>query len=277
MIISVSEFDIRQIADSGQCFRINKLDAARATDAVKYSVIHEGKYLEVCQKNSSLVELSCDEEEYEKIWKPYFDMDTDYKKIQNMIDSEDKFLLSAAEYGSGIRILKQEPWEMIISFIISQRKSIPAIKSSIEKLCKMCGDRIEVSNGEYYAFPDAYKVASLSLEHLNSCGMGYRSGYISSVARQVAQGDIDIYAWNSLSDDELLSELLKLRGVGAKVAGCVMLFGYYRVAAFPKDVWINRALSEYYPKGFPFELYPSCAGIMQQYIFNYMRKKRLSV
>ncbi len=266
MIIDAGSFDIAKIAESGQCFRMTRNEDGT------YGLIYKGRYLEISyDEYSRSYEFDCSLDEYEKIWKDYFDMSFDYAGIESAVDGNDKFLVNAVKYGSGIRILKQEPWEMLVSFIISQRKSIPAIRTSIEKLCMLCGEPIETKRGIKYAFPSAEKVAELSDEELLSCSLGYRSKYIASAADAVATGKIDLNAISLLTDTELRDELLKLYGVGIKVASCIMLFAYHRLDSFPEDVWIKRAIQNEYPDGFPEEMYRGYAGIMQQYIFFYIR------
>ena len=181
------------------------------------------------------------------------------------------FLRSAIQYGHGIRILKQDPWETLVSFIISQRKSIPAIRTSIEKLSCLCGNKIETAQGDFYSFPIASEVAKLSEAELASCSLGYRGKYISQLAKNVANESLDLYAIGDLEDNELLDFLLGIYGVGIKVARCTMLFGYHRLDSFPEDVWIKRALEHAYPEGFPYERYKGYNGVLQQYIFYYMR------
>lgn len=269
MIIQCEQFDIDKIARSGQCFRINNIE-----DNI-YGLVHNGEYLEVTQKEKNVIELSCDNDKYESIWKQYFDMDTDYSAIINKVDEADEYLVNASKYGSGIRILRQDPWEMIISFIISQRKSIPAIKTSIERLCKMCGNEIKTDRGIFYSFPSAEAILTLSEARLDECGMGYRGKYISGVARMLVSGELDIEELDRLNDGELRDRLLSIYGVGVKVANCVMLFGFHRIDSFPEDVWIKRALIKHYPNGFPYEKYPDCAGVMQQYLFFYSRNEQI--
>ncbi len=269
MFVGSEHFDIVKIADSGQCFRMTENKDGT------YGLIYKGKYLEIkYHEDKSAYELECDEDEYEKVWKDYFDMSFDYfdyEKIESAVDPQDTFLVNAVKYGKGIRILRQDPWEMLVSFIISQRKSIPAIRTSIEKLCALCGDEIQTKRGIRYAFPSAEKVAGLSDDELALCSIGYRSKYIASAAEAAASGKIDLDKLFYLTDDELKEELLKLYGVGVKVASCIMLFAYHRLDAFPEDVWIKRAVANEYPGGFPAEMYSGYAGIMQQYIFFYMR------
>ena len=167
---------------------------------------------------------------------------------------------------------------MLISFIISQRKNIPAIKASIEKLCKLAGEEIgeDARVGIIYSFPTPDKLASLSMEELSSCSLGYRDKYVHQAALDVASGAVDLESWVNLEDDTLMEKLLSLYGVGVKVANCEILFGYHRLDAFPKDVWINRVLDLKYPDGFMFDKYAPYNGIMQQYLFFYSRMDGLA-
>lgn len=274
MIIETTDFDVGKIAESGQCFRM------ALNENGSYDVIYQRKYLNIkpvsYDKTTGFfsLELDCSEEDYENVWKSYFDMETDYGKMAELVDREDIFLNEAVRYGKGIRILRQDPWEMLISFIISQRKSIPAIRTSVERLCKLCGEAIDTEYGVKYAFPDAQAVAGLTMEELAGCGIGYRAAYVAETARRAACGEFDVYGADALDDGKLRSELMSLHGVGVKVADCVMLFGYRRLNSFPEDVWIKRAMESEYPAGFPYDKYDGYGGIMQQYIFFYIRNRK---
>lgn len=252
--INNEDFDIEKIADSGQCFRMNKEDD-------HYLCIAGDKVLRVYGNK-----LDCSKKEYDSFWKNYFDLNTDYSVFRNAIPKNDKYLRNAASFGKGIRILRQDPWEMLISFIISQRKSIPAIKTSIESICKLCGNAI-AGERSLKSFPTAKSLAKLTEDELKTCSLGYRASYVKAAAELVSSGRIDLEALNCLSDEDLMAELVKLYGVGVKVANCVSLFGYHRIGAFPIDVWIARVLEEEYPKGFPFKRYDGFAGVIQQYMF----------
>jgi len=213
------------------------------------------------------VQICCSEAEFSDFWRDYFDLDTDYAAIEKTVDSGDEFLTKAAEYSRGIRILRQDPWEMLITFIISQRKNIPAITSCVEKLSAEFGTPI----GEgHYAFPSPEQLAGAG-EALCGCSLGYRDKYVNNAARLVASKEADLYAWKALPDDKLTENLLSLYGVGIKVANCVKLFGYHRINAFPIDVWIKRVIDEKYAGSFPVERYDGFAGIIQQYMFFYGR------
>ena len=275
------DFDLGKIADSGQCFRFNKCGDG-------YSVVAGDKYVFIRQLNAGQekafdedgwYELSCREKEYEEFWKEYFDLNTDYRNIRGLIDKkEDEYLYNASEYGKGIRILQQDPWEMLISFIISQRKNIPAIKASIEKICALVGKKIatDPEGNPVYSFPTPDELSSVPMEKLTACSLGYRDKYVHRAALDVASGVCDLNGFKNLTDEQLMDKLLELYGVGVKVANCEILFGYHRLNAFPKDVWINRVLELRYPKGFLFEKYAPYNGVMQQYLFFYSRSEGLT-
>ncbi|WP_034444883.1 DNA-3-methyladenine glycosylase family protein [Butyrivibrio sp. AE2032] len=279
MVLTIQDdFDLGKIADSGQCFRFNEVPGSGSGDAgvvhKRYSVAAVNRHLFVTELGQDKYEFGCSEDEFESFWKRYFDLDISYSQIRGKIDKKkDPYLYRASEYGKGIRILRQDPWEMLISFIISQRKNIPAIKASIEKLCALAGNVIadDPETGRIYSFPTPDKLAALSMEQLSGCSLGYRDKYVHQAALDVVSGAVDLSALEKVGDDKLMEELLKLFGVGVKVANCEILFGYHRLDAFPKDVWINRVLEEQYPQGFLFDKYAPYNGVMQQYLFFYSR------
>jgi N-glycosylase/DNA lyase len=264
--ITNPDFDIRKIAESGQCFRLN-----RQADGT-YALVARGRVLHLTEADGGCT-LDCTQAEYDAIWRDYFDMDTDYAAIRAQVDPDDAFLQRACEFGAGIRMLRQDPWEMLVSFIISQRKNIPAIQYCIEALCARYGEPIESGGTRFFTFPSAERLAALDEAHFLACSLGYRAKYVRSAARMVASGALDLSAIASLNDEALYSALLTVSGVGEKVANCVMLFGYHRLSRFPRDVWINRIEAKEYGGAFPTGRYPETAGALQQYIFYYARKK----
>ncbi len=230
--------------------------------------IAKNRLLEIRHVAGDEFEFDCSESEFNDIWVDYFDLKTDYGSFISSIPKDDSFLRKASDYGSGIRILKQEPFETVITFIISQRKSIPAIRTSVEKICRLCGN--EIRDG-FYSFPDAKALSEVSDKDLAECSLGYRMDYVRSAAQSVYHGLVDLEKLKCLSDEDLFQELSSLRGVGKKVANCVMLFAYHRIGAFPVDVWMERVIEEEYGGHFPLERYEGYAGIMQQYMFYYRR------
>lgn len=280
MIITIDDdFDLGKIADSGQCFRFNEVPSKEGSFQKRYSVAAGKRHVFINELGENSYDFSCSKEDFDLFWKDYFDLELSYKKIRQLIDqNEDPYLFSASEYGQGIRILRQDPWEMLISFIISQRKNIPAIKASIEKLCALSGEVIaeDEAAGKIYSFPTPEKLAALSMEELSGCSLGYRDKYVHQAAMDVASGAVDLGSWKGLDDETLMDNLLKLYGVGVKVANCEILFGYHRLDAFPRDVWINRVLDIQYPQGFLFDKYAPYNGVMQQYLFFCSRSEGVS-
>ncbi len=255
------------IADSGQCFRWNEEPDG------SYRVIHAGRCVYISAVSDHEYEFSCTEDEYESVWRPYLDLGISYAGIRESIDKKtDPWLHRAAVSRKGIRILRQDLFETLISFIISQNRNIPAIKRSIELLCDAAGDeRTDVYGRSYRSFPESRRIAELSDDELDSCRLGYRAPYVRNTARMVSSGELDLEGLNALSDDDLTKALMSVYGVGPKVANCVLLFGYHRLDAFPVDVWIKRILAAHYPDGYDVEKYRPYNGVMQQYMFAYAR------
>ncbi len=261
------DFDIRKIAESGQCFRWNMLDDSTCR------IVYAGRCLYLSKGAENELILDCDEGEYDKIWAPYFDMAENYGRIRAAVDEKtDRFLYEASEHQRGIRILRQEPWEALISFIISQNRNIPAIKNSIELLCMAAGEKRTDRRGEdYYTFPAPGAVNALSEEELKGCRLGYRDAYVKRAAGQVESGELDLKALEASDDEKAMDTLTAMYGVGKKVASCMLLYGLHRLNAFPVDVWVKRILAEHYPDGYPFEKYAPYNGVYQQYMFAYYR------
>ncbi len=265
--ITNEDLDIVKIADSGQCFRLNKLD----DDC--FILTAKNKVLKIKVTNGGAV-FYCDKKEYCDTWHDYFDLSVNYSKFRQAVNKNDEFLHSAAKYSKGIRILKQDSFEMLITFIISQRKNIPAIKKSVEMLCEMCNNKIRNEHGIVaYAFPTAEQIAMLSEQQLKECSLGYRAKYINAAANMVKSGSINLNSISALSNEDLLNVLMSIPGVGAKVANCVVLFGYYRLDGFPRDVWINRIIDTVYSGKFNEQEYFGFEGVIQQYMFYYGRSE----
>jgi N-glycosylase/DNA lyase len=260
LIRSIKHFDPAAIAESGQCFRMR----IRAPGLVE--AIHRGRRLLIETLGDERLGFSCTQEEFHDVWEDYFDLSTDYSLFLNAVDREDGYLLRAAGAGQGLRILRQDPWEVLISFILSQRKSIPAIRDGIEKISLRLGSPVTGEQG-VYDFPTPQRLAVASLAELSACSLGYRAPYIQAAARSVAAGETDLNEMDRFSDETLMQKLLALYGVGVKVASCVMLFGYHRLDLAPVDVWIQRVIENEYGGVSPFPKYKGFAGVMQQYMF----------
>lgn len=256
----LQHFDLEKISKSGQCFRMKHLGQGL------FQVIAFGKLLEIESLGNQIFRFYCSEEDFQNIWYEYFDLSTDYQHFIDAIPASDVFLKKASELSKGLRILKQDSWETLVSFILSQRKNIQAIKASVESLCSHFGDEIEDG---IFSFPTAERLSNASIEDLNACSLGYRSKYILETAKMVSKGKIDLQDISALSDEALRQALCQCSGVGTKIANCVMLFAFYRTSAFPIDVWIERVLKKEYNNQFDSSPYKGFAGVMQQYMFYY--------
>lgn len=266
-LFNIDHFDLDQTFLCGQCFRWEK-----AEDGTFYGVVgnaavkmywHDEKTVYVESTNPDLV-----------YWSRYLNFSNDYNKIEEQLSRDEK-LLPCIEKGRGIRMLRQELWETVVSFIISANNNIPRIKKIIAGLCEMYGDRIEFDGRVFYGFPTAETLAALNVEDLQPCRAGFRDKYILDAARRVASGETDLSAIEKMNDADAKTELMKISGVGSKVADCVLLFSLGRYRTFPKDVWIKRILSEVYGvgekeiDGFVAEKFGNFAGIAQQYLYYY--------
>ncbi len=260
-IKNADNFDLAQTLDCGQAFRWNKDQNG------VWSGIAFGKFIRLYREGCDIVIENSNEQDFKKYWYHYFDLGRDYSEIITSV-SRDKTIKAAAEFGSGIRLLNQDSWEALCSFIISQNNNIPRIKGIIERLCESFGDKIDGG----YTFPTAEKIASLNVEDLGVIRSGFRAKYIIDAAQRVASGEIDLEALKDTDYNTACDTLMTIKGVGPKVADCVLLYGLGHIEAFPRDVWIKRALTELFDGNLPDCALPY-AGIVQQYIFYFIRNK----
>lgn len=257
------DFDPVKIFECGQCFRWN------ADERGVYRGVAFGKAARVWSEGGS-VYISGGMEDFENIWYDYFDLERDYAAARRELAVDD-YTKAAADYGAGIRILRQDKWEALCSFIISQCNNIPRIKKIVETLCREFGDGLELDGEKYYSFPEAERIAELEESDLAPLRCGYRAPYIIGAARAVASGELDLEALSHESFETALKRLKALNGIGDKVANCVILFGLCIPDAFPIDVWMKKALSAHYSKDFDPKVFGRNAGLAQQYIFYYAR------
>jgi len=265
-ITGISDFDPVRIFECGQCFRWN------ADKNGVYSGVALGRAARVRRVGNS-VYISGSVGDFESVWRAYFDLDRDYEDIRRRVCIDD-FMRNASEFGAGIRILRQDKWEALCSFIISQCNNIPRIKKIIAVLCREFGDRFDFGGEPFYTFPPAQRLAVLDETSLAPLRCGYRVPYIISAARAVAGGDIDLDALSFDSPENARLALKRLPGVGDKVADCVVLFGLNMLDAFPLDVWMKRAVAQQYGPGFDPGVFSPYAGVAQQYIFYYTRSAK---
>ena len=268
-ITITDDFNLEKIAESGQCFRWKKIDDTT------WRIVAGERCIYVSDLSNQQYRFDCDESSFRAFWAYYFDLDENYQRIRDRISPvDDPFLWAAMEQQKGIRILRQDPWEMLITFIITQNRNIPAIRQSVDLLALTCGNRHCDSRGmEYYAFPSPDQLAGLTEAQLKECRLGYRWKYVRAAAEAVQQGAVCLEEIRHRSCEETIRMLASLYGIGNKVASCIALFGFHQLNAFPRDVWINRVLAHEYPDGYPFEQYSPYNGVYQQYMFAYYRKR----
>ena len=257
---NVTDLDLAQTLDCGQSFRwVEREDGG--FDGVAF-----GRSVTVRLDGTDLYIENADESDCE-LWHSYFDLGLDYGKIREEISAIHPILADAAKYAPGIRILRQEPYEALCTFIISQNNNIKRIKGIVQRLCEQFGDRLPDGT---YAFPGAEKMASLTADDLAPLRAGFRNRYLVDAARKVADGDVDLEKCRDCDYEEARRELMQITGVGVKVADCTLLFGLHRIEAFPLDVWMKRAMATLFPGMTPGD-FGQYAGIAQQYIFHYSR------
>lgn len=261
--VELEHFDLEQICASGQCFRMRKLENGH------FAVPAADRYVELFQEKQ-VVTFDCSQEEFLFFWVSYFDLDNDYEKYISAINPRDKYLTAAAQAGSGIRILRQDLWEMVISFLISQQNNIVRIRRCIENICNRYGKEMTALNGTvYHAFPTPEELNRATEEELRECNLGYRAKYVKEASRRVASGELQLEKLYTMRSSRARKELLGIYGVGEKVADCICLFALHEMDAFPVDTHIKQVLEAHYKKGFPNRRYKGMRGIMQQYIFYY--------
>ena len=300
IITGVKNFDIKQILECGQCFRWDKISDTN------YIIVANSRVIEITQEGDEVTIYNTNEKDFEEIWLNYFDLDTNYDEIKEVL-AQDDILKSSIEFGYGIRILNQNTFEMLISFIISARNSIPSIKKTVKKISEKYGEKIVYKDNEYYTFPTPEQIKECTLEEIQETGASFRSKYIVDTVGKVNLAlktkedfeanpgnyderpealDYDLDYVMSLDDDECHVALQKFMGVGAKVADCVMLFSMKKKSAFPVDVWIKRAMIHFYvapdvtlPKMriFARDKFGKYSGMAQQYLFYYARENKIEV
>ena len=284
VIKNIESFEPKHIFECGQCFRWNIEDDGSYTGVVKNNVLNVKK-----EENSIIIKGMC-EDNLEELCKDYFDLDTDYQKIKNKLSKLDNNLRVSIKYGKGIRILKQDVWEALISFIISANNNIPRIKGIIERISKEYGEEIIWDNKKYYTFPNPEQLSNTSVSDLRKLGLGFRDVRVFETCRLINQNIISIEELETIKNiDELKEQLLRFPGVGPKVADCIMLFSMKKLEVFPIDVWVKRVMTELYGDEirkikntntiisnkqileYAQQYFGNLAGVAQQYLFYWRR------
>lgn len=260
-LCGTDQLNIIKTFECGQCFRWN------ADENGVYTGVASGKTLTIWAEGGDVL-CRCEPENL-PFWQDYFDLSTDYALASSCF-TQPEYLCLCAQFGCGIRILRQDPWEALCSFIISQCNNIPRIKGIVETLCALYGEPLEDG---LFAFPAPGVIAKLTPEDLAPLRAGYRADYILNAARAVSGGELGFERLLEISPDEAHEEIIQLRGIGTKVANCFMLYGLHIMDRFPVDTWMKKALKNHFPVDFDPKTLGDFAGLAQQYIFYYARSE----
>jgi len=278
-IRGIKDFDLGHIFDCGQSFRwLKQQDGS-------YIGIVGDKVSRVRFEDNILHISNSNFDDFVNIWYDYFDLGTDYGEIKKILCQKDEIMSQAIPFGQGIRLLRQDIWELLISFIISANNRIPRIMKSVEALSQNFGRKISSEEGQFYTFPSAEALSSCPLEQIELCKAGFRCKYIHKTSEMIRKGVVNLSTLNEMTTDEARNELIKLSGVGRKVADCILLFSGTKFDVFPTDVWIKRIMEVLYFKKeatlkeidqFSKDHFGSLSGYAQQYLFFFARETRIS-
>ena len=285
IINNCKSFKVKDVFDCGQCFRWNEQDDESYTGIFGNNVLNVKQEQDV-DGYKIIISGICDGN-IEDITRYYFDLDRNYEEIKEKLSNIDEYLAESIKYGEGIRILNQDLWEMIISFIVSANNNIPRIKGIIDRMSQKYGDKIEFRGKAYYTFPTIEALSTASIEDLRTLGLGFRDKYIYETTKKIKNGDVNLEEMKNESDTtKIRNQLLTLSGVGPKVADCILLFSTLkRFDVFPIDVWVRRVMNDLYIHNtdeskvnkkeieqLAKEKFGNLEGIAQQYLFYWKRE-----
>ena len=280
ILYDAEDFDLISTFECGQCFRWERCSEN------EYIGIAYNKVLRIKKESDKITLYNTESADWDNIWQNYFDFGKSYEDIKNKL-SGDSVLAEAISFGSGIRILNQEPFETLISFIISASNNIPRIKGIIDRLCRNFGEEIKYMGESYFAFPTPERLAALTLEELSVIRAGFRDKYILAASNLIASGEFNLDLLKTLPSSDAKAGLMKLNGVGNKVADCVLLFGLGKYDSFPIDVWVKRIMEYCYFDGkdtsiaeismLASKLFGEYGGYAQQYLFYWARENKIGV
>jgi len=275
----IVDFELDHIFDCGQCFRWEKNGDGSYTGVAFEKIVT----IDYDANSQTLTIYNCSEDDFKNIWRNYLDLDRDYSEIKDFLIGRDNVIADAISYGQGIRILNQEKWETLLSFIISQNNNIPRIKKNINSLAELMGKPLGKYNGkEYFALPSPEVLAAAEVEDLAPCRLGYRAKYLIETAKKVRDEGLESLenlGRGDVSAAETLDALRQYCGVGPKVANCISLFSMGKIDSFPIDTWVKKVMNQLYGidennmkemASFAAETFGEYGGIAQQYLFYYI-------
>lgn len=278
IVKDIKNFIPSHVFENGQCFRWEK------TKKNTYIIVAKNRVIEIELEGENLIIYNSNLDDFENIWITYLDLEREYSKIKNLLCKHDH-LVEAINFGHGLRILNQDPLEMLISFIISSNNRIPMIKKAINTISQKFGKCEEYNGRKYFLFPSIDKLFTLKQEEFRECFVGFRDKYLFNTIKMIFNYN-DLLDISKLSDDSCHKELQKFSGVGSKVADCIMLFSMGKYSAFPVDIWVKRAMMKFYVapdtslkniRNFARNLFGELSGFSQQYLFYYVRENNIKI
>ncbi len=272
-IENIPYLDIFKTFDCGQCFRFDSVSIFG--NKHEFGGVAFGRYVVFAQNHpNEIIIYNATYSDYLEIWKSFLALDVDYDKIDSEISQaiNNSHMDKAIEYGRGIRILRQDKWEAVCSFIISQNNNIPRIKKIIDTMCQKYGQSVDFLGKKHYSFPSAKVLLDAGVEEIFALKTGFRAKYIIDACEKIVSGEIDLELIASEQNfDTCVDNLCKIKGIGLKVASCALLFGFDKTEAFPIDVWIKRVIDNRFNGNLDASLFGKNGGIAQQYLFYYER------
>lgn len=275
--LKVKCFNLQYTLECGQCFRWKKLEAGK----IRYIGVIKDRVIDIEQVNNKIIIYSNKEENLEDVVTEYFDLKKDYKKLEEKISLIDENIKKSVSYTTGIRILNQDLFETIISYIISANNNIKRISKSIDRISEMFGEKVEYDSKVYYLFPTLEKLSTATEEQLLSCGVGFRARYIKNTVKKLLDNKDVLTELPNMITAEAKEALLSFQGIGPKVADCILLFSLKKSEVFPVDVWVKRVMEKIYFKQnvslkqineYAKNNFKEDAGIIQQHLFHNVRE-----
>lgn len=273
-----SDINLYDTLMSGQAFRIN------IEDDDSFTIIISDRILNIKQENDYIVVNSNNEEDLELVTRYYLDLDRDYEVLNKEL-SKNEILKRDINLCKGYKVLKQDKFEMYISYIISQNNNVKRISGSINKISERYGKKVKYNNKEYYLFPTFEELKNITIEELRECGVGFRDSYIINALNKIKENPFFLEELDMLPTDEAIKELMKIKGIGLKVASCILMFGYSRFDTFPVDTWVKKYVSENFKikddikiiSKFMKDNFKENSGLAVQYFYHINRNKKQAI
>lgn len=268
-------FNLEETVTCGQIFRFFKQEDG------SYDIILKDRVINVFMNDNILCVSSNNEKDLKKIVINYFDLDNDYALMDKFLINSDKKIVPAVEFSKGLMMIRQDPFETIIEYIISANNGVPQIASALNNIARKYGKKIDFNDKEYYLFPQYKDLKDVSIEDFRSCKVGFRDKYLKAMVDKLNNNEIDLNEFYKLDTQNALNKLMENVGIGPKVASCILLFAYQKYDVFPIDTWVKKIMKQDYGiegeaniRKFASKTYGKYSGIAIQYLFNYGRNKK---